>query len=292
MKPHLLKIPLQSEHSFNIRYDVVPHFYDKWHYHAEIELVYILRGSGTQFTGDNIHHFNDNDMMLLGANLPHLWKSDERFLRKGSKLKVEALVLHFMPDCMGEHFFNLPENKDLGKLLQKAEQGIRVAEAARKKVGVFMQELLTAHKSDRIILLIRILKTIANAKQNEPLSSKRTPTLYSPTETDRLNTIYQYVLNNFSGAVTLEQVAAVAHLTPHAFCRYFKSRTNKTFSRFLLEVRIGHACNLLADTNKGVAEICYESGFNNFSNFNRHFKSITGLTPLAHKKLHREPKSD
>jgi transcriptional regulator GlxA family with amidase domain len=104
---------------------------------------------------------------------------------------------------------------------------------------------------------------------------------------DRLNNIYQYILNNFTEEVSLDQAAEIAHLTPPAFCRYFKTRTRKTFSRFLLELRTAHAAKLLTESSKTVAEICYESGFNNFSNFNRHFKNIIGRTPLEHRRIFR-----
>ena len=284
MKPHLLKIPLKPEHSFNVRYDIVPHFYNKWHYHPEVELVHIIKGSGRQFIGDNIHHFKPGDMILLGADLPHLWRSDEKFLKRNSKLKVEAIVLHFMPGCFGEHFFDLPENKELVRLFDRTQQAVRIKNNTRNIVSELMQKLLVAKNSERIILLLQILQIIAHSRQTKLVCSKGLQFHYNPIEADRLNNIYQYILNNFSKEITLDQIAKVAHISPHSFCRYFKSRIKKTFSRFLIEVRIGHACKLLAETNKSVADICYESGYNNFSNFNRHFKSITQKTPLEHRK--------
>lgn len=288
MKPHLLKIHLKPEHSFNVRYDIVPHFYNKWHYHPEVELVHIIKGSGRQFIGDNIHHFKTGDMILLGANLPHLWRSDEKFLKKNSKLKVEAIIIHFMPDCFGDFFFTLPENKELVRLFDRAQQAVRVKNDTKNIVSELMRKLLVAKNSERIILLLQILQTIAHSRQTKPVCSKGLQFHYNPTETDRLNNIYQYIINNFSKKITLDQIAKVAHISPHSFCRYFKSRIKKTFSNFLIEVRIGHACKLLAETNKSVADICYESGYNNFSNFNRHFKLITGKTPLGHRKYYHE----
>jgi AraC-like DNA-binding protein len=281
---HLLKIPLTQEHSFSVRYDVVPHFYDKWHYHPEIELVYIIKGSGQLFIGDNVGHFESGDMLLLGSDLPHLWRSDEKFLKKGSSLKVEAVVIHFLPGCFGEHFFALPENQSIARLLEKAHQGIRIKAAARARVSDMMKKLLQARHAERIIGLMQILHTIAFSKDTKPVCSKGLLFEYSPMETERLNNIYQYILNNFSRQITLQQIAEVAHLSEQSFCRYFKSRVKKTFSEFLIEIRIGKACKLLAETNKSVAEICYDCGYNSFSNFNRHFKSITGKTPLEHRK--------
>ncbi|MHA4806761.1 AraC family transcriptional regulator [Flavitalea flava] len=288
MKPHLLKIALHPEQSFTVRNDVVSHFYNKWHYHPELELIHIIKGSGRQFIGDNIHHFKDDDMILLGANLPHLWRSDEKFLKKKTKLKVEAILVHFLPGCLGDHFFRLPENKEIARLLEKAQQGVRVKNNTKKTVAALMHKLLISHGSERIILLLQVLRTIAHSKETKPVCSKDFPFPHHPNESDRMNTIYQYIMDNFSREISLEQIAGIAHLSPHAFCRYFKSRIKKTFSRFLMEVRIGHACKLLAETHKTVAAICFECGFNNFSNFNRHFKSITDRTPLAHRKYYQE----
>jgi AraC-like DNA-binding protein len=291
MKPHLLKISLEPEHSFSIRYDVVPYFYKQWHYHPEIELVYIIKGSGRQFIGDDIHHFKPGDMILLGSNLSHLWRNDAKFLRKNSKLQAEAIIIHFLPDCFGPSFFQIPENKAIGKLFDRAQQAVRIKNNTRDMVAERMRRLLNAKSSERIVLLLDILHIIAHSRETKPVCSSGLQFPHNPVEADRLNAIYQYILNNFTKEISLEQIARVAHMSPNSFCRYFKSRIKKTFSRFLLEMRVGHACKLLAETHYPVAEICYKSGFNNFSNFNRHFKSIAGRTPLAHRKYYQEIRS-
>jgi transcriptional regulator GlxA family with amidase domain len=166
--------------------------------------------------------------------------------------------------------------------------GIRVKDQSQIEVCTLMRKLVTAKNSERIILLLQILDAIARSEDTKTICSEGLSFQYSMAEAERLNTIYQYILNNFTKELSLEQIARVAHLTPHGFCRYFKSRIKKTFSRFLIEVRIGHACKLLAESDKPVADICYECGFNNFSNFNRHFKSIAGRSPLHHRKYYQE----
>lgn len=151
-----------------------------------------------------------------------------------------------------------------------------------------MRKLVNAKNSERIVLLLQILHTIAHSRQTKTICSEGLTFHYSMAEAERLNAIYQYILGNFTKQISLEQIAGVAHLTPNGFCRYFKARIKKTFSRFLIEVRVGHACKLLAETDKAVADICYESGFNNFSNFNRHFKFVAGRTPLHHRSYYQE----
>ncbi len=287
MKPPLLKFNLKSEHSFVAQHLNVSYFYNKWQAHPEMELVYIIKGSGRQFIGDNVHHFKPGDLMLLGANLPHLWRNEDKYLKKDSVLKAEAIVIHFLPDCFGDSFFSLPENTELVSLFERARQAVRIKNLTRKTVVELMQKLLVAKNTERIILLLQILHTIAHSKETKPVCSMGLQFHYHSAESDRLNNIYQFILKNFSREISLTQIAKVAHISPHSFCRYFKSRIKKTFSKFLLEVRVGHACKLLAETHKSVAEICYESGFNTFSNFNRHFKSITGSTPLMHRNYYQ-----
>lgn len=288
MKPHLLKIHNGLEHSFSVRYDVVPHFYNKWHYHPEVEIVYIIEGSGQQFVGDNVHIFKSGDLLLLGSNLPHLWRSDEKFLSKKSDFKVEAIVIHFLPECFGNNFFDLPENKALARLLVRAKEGIRIKNRTKQIVGDLMRKLLTAKSTDRIICLLSILNEIAYSRETKKVCNKGLIFKENSSESERLNNIYQYMLNNYSRQISLEQIAKIANLTPHSFCRFFKSRIKKTFSRTLMEIRIGNACKQLAETSKSISSVCYECGYNNFSNFNRHFKALTNRTPNEHRKYYHE----
>jgi AraC-like DNA-binding protein len=292
MKPHLLKIHLTPEHSFCVRYDVVPYFYNKWHFHPEFELVHILKGSGQQFIGDNVHIFKTGDMILLGSNLPHLWRSDEKFFAsENSELNVEAIVIHFLPDCFGKDFFSLPENQAIASLLVRSQQGVRIKDETRLGVNELSRELLVAKGTERIVLLLRMLNMIANSKQTKTVCNKGLIFKNDPHESERFNTIYQYILNNYSKTITLQEIAGIAHMSPHSFCRYFKSRIKKTFSRTLMEVRIGNACKLLAETHRSISDICYTCGYNNLSNFNRHFKTITGKTPVEHRKYYQEIRS-
>ena len=180
----------------------------------------------------------------------------------------------------------MPENQEIARLLLRAQQGIRINNSTRKKTSELMKQLLIAANSDRTILLLKILQTIARSKHTKTACSKRLQFAFRSSETGRLNTIYKYIPDNFSHEITLEEIAKIANMSPHSFCRYFKSRIKKTFSKFLLEVRIGHAGKLLAETNKTVSTVCFESGFNNFSNFNRHFKSITKKTPLEYRRYY------
>ena len=284
MKPKLLKISVAPENSFSCRFDSVPFFYNEWHFHPEVELVYIIQGSGTQFIGNDINHFNSDDMVLVGSNLPHLWRSDDDYFVKESTLKAESLVIHFMPDVFGLPFMGLPENKLITDLLNRAKQGIKITGNTKEKVHGFMQTLLVAKGSEKLILLLQILNILSLSSDLDPIAANNMEHPHSVKEGERINSVFQYLINNFSKTVSLEEIAAQAHLTPNAFCRFFKARTKKTFSQYLLEMRISHACKLLADTDKSIGNICLECGFNNSSHFNRHFKQLNGCTPLEYRR--------
>jgi AraC-like DNA-binding protein len=155
------------------------------------------------------------------------------------------------------------------------------------EVSTLAHKLLKATGSERIILLLDILNRIAHSRNTRTVCNKGLIFENNPVESERLNNIYQYILKNYTRNISLVEIARVAHMSPNAFCRYFKSRIKKTFSTLLMEVRIGNACRLLAETERSISDIAYNCGYNNLSNFNRHFKALTGKTPQQHRKYYQ-----
>jgi AraC-like DNA-binding protein len=286
MKPSLLQVEIAPDHSFAVRPHVNPLFYNQWHYHPELELTWVQQGSGIRFVGDSIENFQAGDLILLGPNLPHFWRSDE-CPGEGGPLPCQALVVQFGQHFWGEAFLALPELAAIRDLLVKARRGIRLTGPTRDQVSGLMQELAGATGLNRILGLLRILQLIA-AGERTYLSSVGFNQPLNAADTKRIAIIYAYTLSHFSGKIKLEEAAALVHMTPNAFCRYFKRHTRKTYSQFLTEIRIGHACKLLMEDFGSIAQVCLESGFQNFSNFNRYFKAITQLTPYQYTKLHRK----
>lgn len=285
MKPHLLKVPLMPESSFTIHQKITGNFYNQWHFHPEIELIYIHQGRGTRFIGNDVHRFEPDELCLFGSNLAHMWRCDPEYFVEGSKLKAEVTVIYFHHDFLGDKFFNTPELKSIGALLEKAKQGIKITGNTKLQVKELIGKLSEAKGLEGIITLLSILEKIAASKDREYIN-----TIYHPgiekSEADRLNSVFQYISDNFQRRITLAEVASVASLSEKGFCRYFKSKTRKTFYDFLLEVKVAHACNLILEKDMTIYEVCYDSGFNNLSNFNRYFKKLTGKTPLEFKKEH------
>ena len=287
MKPHLLKVSLKPEASFNIYKKKGGNFYNQWHFHPEIELIYIHKGRGTRFIGNDVHRFEPGELFLFGSNLAHMWRCDPEYFQEGAKKKAEVTVIYFHHDFLGDKFFNTPELKSIESLLEKAKQGIKITGNTKLHVRELIEKLNEARGLERIIALLTILEKIANSKEKQLINSIYNPVKIEKSETDRLNKIFQHISDNFQRKITLSEIASIANLSPKAFCRYFKSKTRKTFYDFLLEVRLAHACNLLLEKDMTVYEVCYDSGFNNLSNFNRYFKKIINKTPFEFKKEHR-----
>lgn len=286
MKPYLLKVEVAPEQSFAVRQQVNPLFYNQWHYHAELELTYVQQGAGIRFVGDSIQNFQAGDLILLGSNLPHFWRSEN----PASAIPdpgCQAMVVQFNAAFWGESFLELPEMNLIKELFTKARRGIHIKGKTRDHIGNLMQEMAGATGLNRLLALLRILQNIAASSETAFLSSEGFNIPLNDLDTRRIAKIYAFTLANFGGKIKLADVAASVHLSPNAFCRYFKTHTRKTYSRFLLEIRIGHACKLLIEDRLSVGQICLESGFPNFSNFNRYFKAITNLTPQGYARMYR-----
>lgn len=286
MKPILRKIDTGAEYSFSIREDIHSYLYNHWHYHPEVELTFIRKGKGIRLVGDSMQPFEDGDLILLGANIPHLWRSDASYFEQSSELTIEAIAIHFRTDFWGDTFFSLPEMAPIKKILERAQRGIKINGNTGVDVTRKMEEILHARGIERIEQLLHILNRIAASEDCEPLSSSGFVQTYNANNTDRIDQIFNYTFTHFKEPLSIERVASAINLSPHSFCRYFKTRTLKTYWQFLLEVRIGHACKLLIEDKHNISEIAFESGFSNLSNFNRQFKAAMQMTPMQYVKAY------
>ncbi len=285
MKPHFHKIPSTPQSSFSIRHDIKPDFGNVWHYHPELELHYIIKGEGVRFIGDNISNFTPGEMILLGENLPHTWRCKDEYFQNNPDLHVEAMVIQFLPDCLGKYLLNLPEAYLIPKLFEKAKSGMVISGKTKEKLAGLMKSSIEATNLDRIIILLSILKTLAETDEYATVvTGKNTFYQSNESETLRINKICTYTMTNYKNDITLEEIASLSNLSITSFCRYFKLMTKKTYYDFLIEIRVSHACRFLIENKLPTEMICFDCGFNNVSNFYRHFKKVTGMTPLDYKR--------
>jgi len=283
MRPQLLKITSGPSISFSAREDAKPYLHNNWHYHPEVELIHIIKGEGTLFAGDTTIRFKATDLILLGSQLPHYWRFDDAYTNENSLPSFIELT-QFCEDFWGKDFLNLPENQTIRSLFEKAKKGIIVSEDVSNKAKTALNKLIRSNGSERIFLLIELLTIISKSANSKYISSTHS-FAFEASENERLNAIYNYALTHFKNKIYLKDVAAIANLATNSFCRYFKSKTRKSFSLFIIELRIGFACKLLSEKKMSIKEICFSSGFNNFTNFNKQFKSLKGMQPKEYRKL-------
>lgn len=285
MKPLFRKVTANLESAYTVRHDILPHFKNIWHYHPELELHYIIKGEGVRFIGDKISNFSPGEIVLVGENLPHTWRSSDEYFQSNPDLNIEILVIHFLPNCLGEYLLKLPEAYLLPRLFEKAKSGMVIGGKANAQLAELMKRSIEATNLDKILILLSILKTLAETDEYEPIVNGQA-VFYQSNESDtlRLNKVCNYTLTNYKKDISLEEISAISNLSVTSFCRYFKLMTNKTYYDFLIEIRISHACRALIEDKIPTEVICFDCGFNNVSNFYRHFKKVTGLTPLEYKR--------
>ncbi len=273
-------MPEKGSFSVN-RYSYTDHFPGIWHFHDEYELTLVEKSFGSRMVGDHIERFKAGDLVLIGKNLPHTWRNDEQV--KGVS---EALVIHFLEDFLGNTFFNIPEMYKVKRLLERSGRGLKIEKGIANKVAEIMRAMEKSSGAERVLQLLHILKLLSEFKTLEELCSEGFTNSIHYADSDRLKRVYEYIMNNFQEDVSLSKAAKVANMSPTAFSRYFKTRTRKSYTQFVIELKIGYACKLLINEKVSVADVCYQSGFQNLSNFNQQFKSITNLTPKKYQVLH------
>jgi AraC-like DNA-binding protein len=285
MKAHFHKVPVAPQSSFSVRHDQKPNFGTVWHYHPELELHYVIKGEGVRLMGDNISNFSSGEIVLLGANLPHTWRCNEEYFQGNPDKEVEAIVIQFLPECLGRYLFGLPEAYLIPKLFEKAKSGLLITGKAKAKLAPLMRQAVHATDLDRIIIFLSILKILSETAEVKTIASEHHAFKQSnESDVQRINKVCNYTLSNYKKEITLDEIASISNLSVTSFCRYFKLITKKTYYDFLIEIRISQACRQLIEDKLPTEVICFECGFNNVSNFYRHFKKITKMTPLEYKK--------
>jgi len=256
-----------------------------WHYHPELEIMLIQEGTGSIFVGDNITKFEPGTLVIIGKNLPHLWQNDKNYFADESQLAVSGITIHFNEGFAGS-LLEIPEMSSLRNLLTRASRGIEFLGEANSAIRNRIKKMFELSGYEQIMCFLEILHMLSIHPKYRSLSSLGYMDSFKEIRDSKILPVYEYVMNNFKDNITLNTVAGIANMNASAFSRYFASAQKKTFTQFVNEIRIGYACKLLIDGQHNVSEACFESGFNNLSNFNRQFLSIKHMSPSTYVKMH------
>ncbi|MCM4151424.1 AraC family transcriptional regulator [Arenibacter sp. N53] len=277
MKVLPFKIPKPKNVALIYQEDRERIFYGQLHQHQELQISLIVKGAGSFVVADTINEYRENDIMVIGGYVPHVFKSD-------SNKSDESIMcsLFFNKSSFGNHFFELTDMAGTKVFFKASEYGMKVL-SKKKKIAKQFKKLNNQNKIERIATLLKIISLIS-AAQTTPLSSFVYKKKYTEDEGKRMNDVFKYAMERFYEPITLEEIADKAHMNKNSFCRYFKKRTNKTFFQFLIEIRIENACKLIHnDRDLPISHISEQCGFGTIANFNRKFKEIKGITPTEYR---------
>lgn len=279
MKPFLEDIgKKRGQHSFlafEIKQKKLDFF---WHYHPEYELTFIVKGKGRRLVGDSYQYFESGDLVLIGPELPHTWVSDS-----GLKGNCEAVVIQFSVEFI-ERFTALDELSGIRKMLTLSNQGISINENKSASLKEILKGLPYKSGIEKVTGLLHILDILSTVKMTT-LASPFFQPLKGRENEKRINIVCQYIQKHATETLTIHKAAALIHLSPSAFCKFFKRMTAKTFSDYVNEIRITNVCNDLLATDKQVAEIAYENGFETLTYFNRIFLKKKNMSPSSYRKV-------
>lgn len=282
MKCLQFTITVPFEKSVIVEKVKVPYHYPHLHRHKELQLTWIQKGEGTLVTGNNLHHYKAGDIFLIGANLPHVFKTSRDFISAQDSEQVEASSVYFDPEGILAPMFSLPEMRPVMAFLQQHQQGFKVPAQETKKLAAMITSLQGVNGGpDQLLQFFSLLKVLTQIK-SIPSSLAAVNPLPGGLdhESVRIANIYNYILQHYEQDIALVDVANLAHMTPESFCRFFKKHTGHTFVSFLNEVRISEACKkLLSNQYQSINIIAYKCGFNSITNFNRVFKVLLGSSP-------------
>lgn len=289
-KPHLLKIIPPLENSIVVKGDDIA-WNNPWHYHPEVELLYCIKGKGTNFIGNSIRKIEEGEILLLGKNIPHTRQRDRDYYLEHPTEQPESIVVQFREEFLGDRFFHLKEFIHIRELLDRATVGLKFFGSTQQMVAEKLYKLKAMTPTNAILGLLSILDMLATSGEYLQLNGLGYRSDVHEKASRKINRVYHYTIEHFREPIALEQVAALTNHSPSAFCRYFKSRTRKSYFQYLTEVRIAYACELLMEGNLDVTRVCFASGFNNLSNFHKQFKKVTKMTPseYRHRSLKKMP---
>lgn len=253
-----------------------------WHYHPELELVYVKGGSGKRHIGSHLSYFHEGELVLIGSNLPH-----QGFTNRLSGNETET-VIQMLPDFLGNYFFSIPEMNSIHLMLERSKRGLSFYGEAKDRIGEKIESLVNYDSFARILKLLEILHDLSKTEEFNVLNAEGFSMEIEKQDNDRINIVLNHVRKNFQSPIGLPEMSELISMTVPSFCRYFKKLTGKTFTQFVNEYRLVHAAKLLSEEQMSITEVCFESGFSNYSHFTKQFKEFSGKSPSNYRSEVRQ----
>ena len=282
MKLTNIRLLKEPDKSFILYHETNP--FSMWHYHSEYELVLIMKGRGRKMVGDYIDRFEENDLTLLGNNLPHEWLCDSEYFDENSGFGGEGMVIQFVYDFLGREFMEVSENAPLKTMLANSARGIEFFGETKQKIISIMLRMEMLSESEKLYELFSIFRIISTTNEYRLLASPATLESLEMSGNRPMQKALHYMLQHFQQNIQIKDLLRVTFMSNTAFCITFKQTYRMTFKEYLLNIRIGYACKLLTEGGHSISEVAYDSGFENISNFNRQFKKIKGITPSQYQE--------
>lgn len=290
-RPRLLKIIPAPQKSMVVKGDDIV-LNNPWHYHPEIELIYCIKGRGTNFVGNSIRSIEEGEVLLFGPNLPHTRQRERAYYLAHPGESPVSVVLQFREDFLGEHFFDVPEFLPVRDLFRRALRGLKFVGGIRRELAGRLPAMRDMNATESILEALKLLSLMARSEEFIYLNPENYVSTAHEKSSQKINKVYLHTVAHFREPIALADVANLTNHTIPAFCRYFKARTRKSYFQYLTGIRIAYACELLMEGTLDVSQVCFSSGFNNLSHFHKQFKRIVGLTPGEYRAQGRLKVSD
>ena len=231
---------------------------------------------------DSIEDFQPGDLVFIGRNLPHTWIVDKDQLTPNKRM-LEMVFLQFPAEALSSELLSLPEFKNVANALNLSERGIRIIDETLNIVSEIMLQLPYLDNFERFLQFFKLMDSIGKSEELVSLASRDYINKRFQSKNKRIQTIHEYLMNNYRESVDLKQIASLVSMAEGSLCRFFKMHTGITIFEYLNQIKVEFACNLLMDNNLSVLDVAIDSGFNNLSHFNKQFKLITGVTPKEYR---------
>jgi len=253
-------------------------FCSRWHFHAEIEILFVERGRGQRFVGDHVDSFCDGDLVLLGPNLPHVWFQKPSTHRMGD---VRAVVVQFPEFFLGREFWETSEFVRMAALIKRSRHGIFFSGADVADMAALLLRVPEAGEVQRVLLLLDVLDLMARSRDQSVLCSTDYVPKLNHLDAQRIGAVQRYIQEHLLGEISQPAAAALVRMSPTTFSHFFRQKMGRTFSAHVNQLRISHAIHLMVEEELSISEAAFASGFNNLSTFNHQFRSVKKVPPSA-----------